>query len=145
MDKKKEKILVIILVIVVILTSSFIIFNVYSVKMKNKEKLLNADISGKWITESSQVFMDDNIVASSESDNDSYINLENGKITICYKNNDDYVCYDCNYIIKKNKIIIDENDTFLSGENEFAFENGFLVLKYSLGSKKNYAQIVFTR
>lgn len=145
MEKKKERNLIILLGIIIVLIACFIIFSVYSIKKKNNEQSLNKNITGKWITNSSQFFVDGSIVSSFTEVENSYISLKDGEIDICYEKDSNYECVKSKYSIANNTINIDENETFLSGKNEIVLENGFLILKRKLDGDKKYVQMILER
>ena len=138
----REKILYIVLLVIVILIAGLVILFINN---KNKiEKFAIENIYGKWLVNSTQDFVNNEIYASNIETNNNYIIINKDTIEICYYKENDAVCEKSNYVADDNTITIDENEAYLSGINEIYMENGYLIFKRVL-TKNEYVQMILER
>ena len=107
MKKTLNKVLIFLLIILICL----IIFIVYFVSNSKN------NIYGRWNFEYSELSKDGKVTSNIESLNEKYlpyIEIEKDKINVCYYENE-YICQKFNYEINGKKLVIEKNDTFLSG------------------------------
>lgn len=139
MKLMKEKILYIIILIIIVLIVGFTIFIV-----KSKNSIEKYDMYGKWLVDSTQDFVNNEIYYSREGLGNNYIVINKSDIEICYYRDNNLICERSNYIVKDNTIIIDENEVYLSGTNEFYIENGCLLLKRVI-TENEYVLMILKR
>ena len=146
MKKKKKKILIIlisVIILLLVLVSSLYLLNRNNSTNNNQniyEKML-----GTWYIEYVDTYSGGMAGSYTGEDGTDYIEIyDDGNINICYMYEGERECQKCNYSFNKNKIIIGENDTFLSGEREVIIKDEKLTLKKEY-SKGVYSELHFGR
>lgn len=143
MNKRKHTFLIVILIIIVLLIIGMLL--IYLINKNNgevpqKQKL---NINGKWVADSVS-FTNNDTVTNFDVIEDKYIIISDDKIKICYYVSEKDICNEYNYTLANNIIKIDENELYLSGENELSLENNRLAFKKIYNGNK-YTLLIFER
>ena len=140
MNKKKKIILFTIVATLIVL----IIF-VAVVVLIGKDSNGDNYIYGKWVAKSSEVFDNGLITSYVEIIEDKYLVISKSQIKICYIVDNKDICKKVKYSIANNNMVIEDNDLYLSGEEEIILEENRLTMKYNLDGNELYSLIHFER
>lgn len=121
MNKLKEKILIISIAIIIVV----ICFVIYFVN----KNITTSNLYGKWVAGITEVYSNGKVTSANYSENPPYIEIKNNTISICYLLEDKYTCEEKAYTLQKEKLSVEENDTFLSGDFIIKIKKNKLELK----------------
>lgn len=135
----KEKIKISILVSFMIILIIVIIFVTMLFLTKSKDDNGNNNsnniIYNTWNAYKTEVVRDNEIVYSMEIFN-TYLNINNNSINICYQNNGEKICNTTSYSYDNNILSITENDSYLNGSYKVNFKDNIMILENTQNNDK---------
>lgn len=138
----KEKILCILLICLMILIIGITIL--FIINKKNITDNNAKEIYGKWLIQSSQIFVNNEVKFANEDFNGNYIVINKDNIDVCYYEDNNSKCTKCNYRIEDNKIITEGERGYLADINDFSLKDELLIFKKEI-NESEYVQIIFER
>ncbi len=135
----KEKIKISILVSFMIILIIVIIFVTMLFLTKSKDDNGNNNsnniIYNTWNAYKTEVVRDNEIVYTMEIFN-TYLNINNNSINICYQNNGEKICNTTSYSYDNNILSITENDSYLNGSYKVNFKDNIMILENTQNNDK---------
>lgn len=135
----KEKIKISILVSFMIILIIVIIFVTMLFLTKSKDDNSNNNsnniIYNTWNAYKTEVVRDNEIVYTMEIFN-TYLNINNNSINICYQNNGEKICNTTSYSYDNNILSITENDSYLNGSYKVNFKDNIMILENTQNNDK---------
>lgn len=136
---KKSKLLMFLSVIIVVLIVLVVVIVIIG-KNDNEvtDEIVNInELYGSWTSEYLNIYKGKKLETTYDSIYGNIITInDDNTVNICISDND---CYLVNYEYSNNKLIVDDNDTFLNGELTVKIENGYLVTMANMdNNRKSY-------
>lgn len=134
-EKIKISILVSFMIILIIVITFVTMLFLTKSKDDNSNNNSNNIIYNTWNAYKTEVVRDNEIVYTIEIFN-TYLNINNNSINICYQNNGEKICNTTSYSYDNNILSITENDSYLNGSYKVNFKDNIMILENTQNNDK---------